>query len=223
MQSQTIYPSLCYYEAAEDKLIVGQYISSKTVWGEGAEAVEIFQAVDMKYYNAQAFFDEKDESQMSRWLLKFTIKGNRHFTLSLRVPQWVKSKPEVKLNREVLEALDIVDGYLNIERDWAEDELTVYFPAGLQLESLPDMPQLAAVLEGPIVLAALTDADRGLVLQEEELEQTLLPRYEHTYSVFPWQQSTYQTTGQVQNVKYVPLYDVTDEQYTVYTSVTLRK
>ena len=223
VQSQTIYPSLCYYEAAVDKLIVGQYIPSTVVWGEGAETVEISQAVDMKYYNAQAFFDEKDESQMSRWLLKFTIKGNRHFTLSLRVPQWVKSKPEVKLNGRILETLDIVDGYLNIEHDWTEDELTIYFTAGLQLESLPDMPELAAVLEGPIVLAALTDADRGLTVIDGDVEHTLIPRYEHTYSVFPWQQSTYQTKGQAQNVKYVPLYDVTDEQYTVYVTVTTSK
>lgn len=45
-------------------------------------------------------------------------------------------------------------GYLNLERDWAEDEITVYFPAGLVLENLPDAPELAAVLEGPIVLAS---------------------------------------------------------------------
>ena len=216
VQAQTLYPSLCYYEAAEDKLVVGQYIPSAVVWGEGTEAVEISQAVDMKYYNAQAFFDEKDESQMSRWLLKFTIKGKKHFTLSLRVPQWLKSAPEVKINGESIESLDMVNGYLNIERDWAEDELTIYFPAGLHLESLPDMPELAAVLEGPIVLAALSDADRGLDIIDGELEQTLQPRYEHTYSVFPWQQSTYQTKGQAQNSKFVPLYDVTDEQYTVY-------
>ena len=112
---------------------------------------------------------------------------------------------------------------MNIEHDWTEDELTIYFTAGLQLESLPDMPELAAVLEGPIVLAALTDADRGLTVIDGDVEHTLIPRYEHTYSVFPWQQSTYQTKGQAQNVKYVPLYDVTDEQYTVYVTVTTRK
>lgn len=173
----------------------------------------------MKSYNAQAFFDEKDESQMSRWLLKFTVKANRHFTLSLRVPQWVKSAPEVTINGQKPESVEIADEYLNLERDWAEDEITVYFPAGLALENLPDAPELAAVLEGPIVPASLSDADRGLKISGKP-EDAIQPRYEHTYDVFPWQQSTYQTVGQAQNEKLVPLYDVTDESYTVYHTIS---
>ena len=50
VQSQTIYPSLCYYEAAADKLVVGQYIPSAVVWGEGAEAVEIALADKLAAY-----------------------------------------------------------------------------------------------------------------------------------------------------------------------------
>ncbi len=219
VQAQTLYPALCYFEDREaDRLVVSQYIPSKVIWGRGADAVEISQTTDMKYYNAQAFFDEKDESQMSRWLLKFTVRGSRHFTLSLRIPQWIKGAPEITVNGAALENPEITEGYLNIERDWEEDELTVYFPAGLSLVNLPDMPEMAAVLEGPVVLAALSDSDRGLSVQGE-LEDTLMPRYEHTYSVFPWQQSTYQTRAQAQNIKFVPLYDVTDEQYTVYHTI----
>lgn len=76
VQSQTLYPSLCYYMDEEaDRLVVSQYIPSAVSFGEGEEQVEISQCVDMKYYNAQAFFDEKDDSQMSRWLLKFIVEN----------------------------------------------------------------------------------------------------------------------------------------------------
>lgn len=171
VQAQTLYPELCYFlEEEKDRLVIGQYIPSEVTWGEGEKRVTVSQSVDMKSYNAQAFFDEKDESQMSRWLLKFTVKANRHFTLSLRVPQWVKSAPEVTINGQKPESVEITEGYLNLERDWAEDAIQ--------------------------------------------------PRYEHTYDVFPWQQSTYQTVGQAQNEKLVPLYDVTDESYTVYHTIS---
>ena len=219
VQAQTLYPELCYFEdAKKDRLVVGQYIPSEVIWGEGEKCVKISQTTDMKFYNAQAFFDEKDESQMSRWLHRFAVKADRHFTLSLRVPKWVKSAPEVTVNGEKLTNVEVKEGYLDLERDWAEDEITVYFPAGLSFENLPDTPELAAVLEGPIVLASLSDADRGLKVSGKP-EDVIQPRYEHTYDVFPWQQSTYQTTGQAKNEKYVPLYDVTDESYTVYHTI----
>lgn len=217
VQSQTIYPALCYYmDEAENRLLVSQYIPSALQYGEGEEHVELTQSVNMKYYNDQAFFDESDEGQMSMWQLKFHVKAKKHFTLSLRVPGWVKDAPVVTMNGEPFTDYKTENGYLNIEKDWEEAELSVYFPAGLHFENLPDMPEMTAVLEGPVVLAGLTENDEGLTLNPECPEQTFMPQVEHTYSTFPWKQSTYQTRMQPKNLTFMPLYDVTDEAYTVY-------
>ena len=109
------------------------------------------------------------------------------------------------------------NGYLEIDRVWGEDEVSLYFPTELAFSELPDMPEMAAVVEGPIVLAGLCDADKGLYVDpEKELKQTFRSRYEHTYSAFPWKQNTYQTAGQPENLQFVPLYDITDETYTMY-------
>lgn len=219
VQSQTIYPSLCYYlDDAANRLVVSQYIPSAARFEKDGDTVEITQHVDMKYYNAQAFFDEKDDSQMSRWLLKFNIQANSRFTLALRMPCWLKESPTVTVNGETRQALSINNGYLELDRTWGNDELTIYLPPALQFAPLPDMPQIAAVMEGPIVLAGLCDADRGLYMDASavDAENVLSPRYEHTYSVFPWQQSLYRTINQPENVTFIPLYDVTDEQYTIY-------
>lgn len=217
VQAQTLYPSLCYYQDTErERIVVSQYIPSAASFGTGDEKIKISQCVDMKYYNAQAFFDEKDESQMSRWLLKFTVQAKKHFTLAFRVPGWVKENPVVKIGGEELKDLHIQDGYLEIEREWGEDEISLYFPAELALSVLPDMPDTVAVMEGPIVLAGLCDTDQGLVLKEGDIKKVMRPKYEHTYSVFPWKQSTYRTTGQPENVEFVPVYDITDEAYTMY-------
>lgn len=223
VQAQTLYPELCYYqEPQQNKVIVSQYIPSAVCLDTEEGQISISQCVDMKYYNAQAFFDEKDESQMSRWLLKLHVSSDHRFTLSLRIPGWVKDKPVVKVNEEELTEIEMKNGYLELDREWKEDDISLYLPAELSLSYLPDAPELAAVLEGPVVLAGLCDTDKGLYLEGGDIKPLMRPRYEHTYSVFPWQQSTYQTKGQPENVTFVPVYDVTDEAYTMYFTIKER-
>lgn len=211
VQAHTIYPSLCYYEQ-DDTLIVSQYIPSQYHHGN----VTVRQTTDMKYYNDQAFFDETDDSQMSRWLIKLEIEAKgTPFTLALRVPDWLCGAPIVSLNGEPLNIVPD-NGFLRIARTWENDTLRIFFPASVTLSRLPDRPNVAAVLEGPIVLAGLTNADRGLVLDPNHPERTLYATTEHTYSTFPWLQTTYTTIDQPENFRFVPLYDIVDEEYTVY-------
>ena len=80
---------------------------------------------------------------------------------------------------------------------------------------------MAAAVEGPVVLAALTDHDCGFAVDPDHPEDSLLPEIPHTYDVFPWQQNTWRTRRQQVNFRLIPLYEVTDEAYTVY--LTLRK
>ena len=81
------------------------------------------------------------------------------------------------------------------------------------------MPGVAAVLEGPVVLAGLCSSDCGIRSASGDPTKALVNVTEHTYSTFPWQQSTYRTVGQPENFDLIPLYDVTDEEYTVYFTV----
>lgn len=215
VQSQTIYPTLCYYEDDEkNRLVVGQYIPSEYKRGN----VTITQNVDMKYYNDGAFFDEHDDSRMSRWFLKFTVKADvpEKFTLSFRIPDWVKGTPVFIINGEEVKNVTINNGYFDIEKEWQNDTINLYFSASLTVSSLPDMPEKTAFMEGPVVLAGLCDKDCGIVMENGNPESALTYVTEHTYSTFPWQQSTYRTQNQENDIMFVPLYDITDEQYTIY-------
>ena len=58
--------------------------------------------------------------------------------------------------------------------------------------------------------------DTGIAGNFEAPEEFLFPRTEHTYSTFTWSQNEYVTRHQAKNFKLVPLYEVTDETYTVY-------
>lgn len=217
VQAQTLYPTLCCYQDGDEKLIVAQYIPSEYCWKRSEGNVLLRQSIDMKYYNDGAFFDETDDSQTSRWMLRINVHADTaaRFALQLRIPAWVAGKPVTTINGERLDA-NVADGFITLDRVWHKDSIQLYLPASLTLSTLPDRPEQSAVLEGPIVLAGLCDADQGLSMVQDEPKSTLMPRMEHTYATFPWQQSTYETAGQQRNILFKPLYEITDEAYTLY-------
>ncbi len=216
VQAQTIYPTLCFYESAsENRVVLAQYIPCEY---KRSDNVTLTVNADMKYYNDGVFFDENDDSRKSRWSFKMQInaKSPEKFTLSLRIPDWVSSEALIYINGEKVENPEIANGYFDVEKIWQNDVISLYFPASLTVLPLPDMPEKVAIAQGCVVLAGLCDNDCGLVVENGDIESALYNVTEHTYETFPWQQSTYRTKNQNCDVKFIPLYDVTDECYTVY-------
>ncbi len=214
VQAQTLYPELVWFTGG-DKITAAQYIPSEFTAEMNGANVTVSQTTGMKYYNDQAFFDEKDDGQMSRWLLKFSVKCDKpvRFTLSLRVPEWAKGV-ELEVNGKNT-AAPVKDGWLDITADWQNDSVQVFFPSELRAETLPDMPELMSVVDGPIVLAGIIGSDCGIT-GADKLNEQFMPQMEHTYGTFPWRQNSWRTRNQPQSVMFRPLYEVTDEEYTVY-------
>lgn len=214
VQAQALYPEIIYY-SGEKQLTVSQYIPSEYNAELFGTNITVSQTTGMKYYNDQAFFDEKDDGQMSRWLLKFCVKCEKpaEFTLSLRVPEWAQGV-EIEIDGEKITP-EIKNGFVNITKVWNESAVQVYFPSELTAQSLPDSPELISIMDGPIVLAGLTESDRGLAVNGS-LQSAFIPQYEHTYGTFPWRQNSWRTVNQPQNFAFRALYEITDEQYTVY-------
>lgn len=214
VQAQTLYPELVWFTDG-DKITAAQYIPSEFTAEMNGANVTVSQTTGMKYYNDQAFFDEKDDGQMSRWLLKFSVKCDKpvRFTLSLRVPEWAKGV-ELEVNGKNT-AAPVKDGWLDITADWQNDSVQVFFPSELRAETLPDMPELMSVVDGLIVLAGITGSDCGIT-GADKLNEQFMPQREHTYGTFPWRQNSWRTRNQPQSVMFRPLYEVTDEEYTVY-------
>ena len=214
VQAQTLYPELVWFTDG-DKITAAQYIPSEFTAEMNGANVTVSQTTGMKYYNDQAFFDEKDDGQMSRWLLKFSVKCDKpvRFTLSLRVPEWAKGVA-LEVNGKNT-AAPVKDGWLDITADWQNDSVQVFFPSELRAETLPDMPELMSVVDGPIVLAGIIGSDCGIT-GADKLNEQFMPQMEHTYGTFPWRQNSWRTRNQPQSVMFRPLYEVTDEEYTVY-------
>lgn len=186
---------------------------------------------------------------MSRWSLKFTIKTDlpTELTLSFRLPSWIQDVPVLTVGGQPLslpkpsgftyEKLmkasasgqsgnifwSVADGYLHLTGVWTEAAICMYLPDGVVMEPLADMPELAAAVDGPIVLAGLTEADYGIAGNAAQPQDFLSPQMEHTYSTFPWLQNSYRTRGQAKNFMLKPLYEIEDESYTVYHTMSAGK
>ena len=219
VQAQTMYPELVWYTDGKD-ITAGQYIPSEAEISLDSGKVCVSQRIHMKDYNNQVLFDEHGGGRVSRWSLRFTVKAETKgkWTLRLRVPGWIAGEPSISVNGVEAEA-DIQEGYINIRREWGrEDTVDVFFPSKVRFEQLEGAEEMVCAVEGPIVLAGLTDHDCGISGDLDDPESILLPELSHTYGAFVWTQSTYMTRKQTPNFRLIPLYEVTDEKYTVYFS-----
>lgn len=216
VQSQTIYPMLCFYEDSEnDKLVINQYMPASATATFGGKDIRVSMDNDMKFYVDQSLFDEAGGCQTSRWHIIIKINAdNADGEIAIRIPEWTGDKHDIKVNGSA-EGISIKDGYAVIKKTWNNDEIDILFNAPLTLEPLTDIENMVAVMEGPIVLTGICDSDKGLYIKDK-VEDILMPFVEHTYDTFPWQQSTYITVDQPENIRFKPLYDVVDEKYTMY-------
>jgi hypothetical protein len=88
--------------------------------------------------------------------------------------------------------------------------------SGLTAERLPDRPDTVAFLDGPVVLAGLCAAEQPLTGDVTRPEELLWPDDER--DPFRWN-GGYRVRGQAGGLRFMPLHEVTDEQYSVYFPV----
>ena len=219
VQSPTLYPGIIYY-TDKDSISVAQYIPSDAAVCMNGKKVKISQTTDMLSYNNQVFFDEHSGREKSRWSVRFELncEESAEFTLKLRVPCWCAGTPKLIIDSQAA-APQISDGYILLSRVWTGiTVINLVFGSKVVLEPLDDQSDLCALVDGPIVLAGLTDKDCG-IRYDGDIENALYQRTEHTYATYVWKQNCYVTKGQRENFELMPLYDVTDEKYTVYFTV----
>ena len=215
IQAQAMYPELITYEDKENNTIyLAQYIScnSNTTIDNKYIDINLEPLLDYKERSYVEVFTDREKS-IWNFLLNITSNEPVKFKLALRIPAWADGYT-ISLNGEKIE-LEKENGFVYIDREWLNDKIDIRFKKHLCEEYLDDSKELRCIVDGPIVLAGLVDYDCGL---HGDLEKVIIPSLQHTYESVPWKQSTYYTVGQNRNFKLVPLYDITDETYTVYFS-----
>jgi DUF1680 family protein len=138
------------------------------------------------------------------------------FALKLRLPWWLAGEATILVNGEPEQISAGPASFHMIRRTWQEDKVRVELPMTLWTCALPDEPDTVAFMDGPVVLAGLCDEERTLKGDKNAPETILVPDNEREW--WMWQQG-YKTRDQDPGVRFVPLYQVTDEPYTVYFPV----
>jgi len=153
MENHGKYGEFIYARSPEnDALFVNLFIASELDWKE--RGVRVRQET--------AFPDEP------RTALTVATAKPQRFVLKIRHPAWCE-QPAVSVNGQVLAVRSALSSYLEIAREWHDgDRVEVTLPMRTTLERLPDGSDYAAVLHGPIVLAAKTGTEQldGLVAND---------------------------------------------------------
>lgn len=137
MENHASYGSSIYFHN-EDKLYVNQYIPSSLHWKD--KELKITQQTD---------YPESDQI-----LLQVNSQTVVDFTLCIRYPKWAENGIQIKINGRQ-QTIDTAPGnFIEITRVWRnDDKVEIIIPFTLRLESLPDNPNRAAIMYGPLVLA----------------------------------------------------------------------
>ncbi|MFG1819325.1 beta-L-arabinofuranosidase domain-containing protein [Kribbella sp. NPDC049174] len=138
------------------------------------------------------------------------------FEVRLRVPRWAAGSPVLEVDGKS-GPVEVRDGWIVLSEVWSSQRIQLTVPSALTTAPLPDQPDLVAVLDGPIVLAGLTEQETLLYGDPAQPTSFLTPDQERHHSW--WRTGTYRTVGQTSGVRFMPLAEIRDEPYTVYFPV----
>lgn len=205
VQAQTIYSRGCYYQDSEG-IVICQYIPTRLSWAYQGAQVTLTQQQDPQTASVR---------RPMNLAVAITVKSDKpvEFALKLRIPWWVNAAPVIEVNGKPAQMSYQPSSFYTIRRVWQDDTVHITLPKGLWTEHLPDQPDRVAFMDGPVVLAGLTNEERVLHGDSAMPEMMLAPDNEREWA--NWIPS-YRTQGQERGLRFIPLYEVRDECYTVY-------
>ncbi len=133
------------YTHTNDDLFVNLFMASELNWSEK----------NLKLRQETSFPDEPRTS------IIFSVAEPVTLTLQIRCPAWIgKGGMAIKINGDSIPVDAEPSSFVKIQRSWRHgDKVDIELPMSTRLERLPDGSDYAAVLHGPVVLAAKTSTD----------------------------------------------------------------
>jgi DUF1680 family protein len=183
-----------------------RFIPSQMAWKWEGEEVQVTLQQGNLTSSAQTF------------ILELTCPRPLEFTLRIRLPGWLSGRPAVSISGQPVDVPASSSSHLQINRTWAgQQSIRVEFPKGLTTLSLPDAPEVVAFLDGPLVLAGLCEEERLLEGNPARPDSILCQVHE-----LEWYRSKrgYRTRVSPHGLRFIPLYEIRDEPYTVYFPVS---
>nr|WP_109742823.1 glycoside hydrolase family 127 protein [Arcicella aurantiaca] len=140
IENHTKYGELIYSHNQQD-LFVNLFIPSELNWAD--RDIKLTQKTQFPFSN----FSE----------MIVNLKQSKNFKIGIRFPKWT-SQMKVSVNGVNQKFTAKSSEYILLSRKWKNgDKILVELPMKTHLEYLPDSSNWAAIMHGPIVLAAKTD------------------------------------------------------------------
>jgi DUF1680 family protein len=218
VQAQSRHDRYIYYTDAGG-VTIAQYIPSEANVQRPDAAVKITQTLVNEADDHRVHRGVDPAERPNRWVvdLRVTAPKPASFTLRLRVPWWVQGTPALTINGKDEPIATKPSTYITLKRTWNSDHLRLTLPKGLATVPLPDRPDTVAFMDGPVVLAGLTSESRTLAGDRSKPENILLPDNEREWST--WLEGHYRAMTEGGGLRFIPLYAVTDQRYTLYFPV----
>lgn len=197
-----------YYQDGEG-LVVTQYVPTTVEWTYESVAVQVVQSIDPQRGSTH-------RPHSLAFDLDVRCAHPVEFSLQVRLPWWLSGAPTVTVNGERLDVPHAPSSFCRVRRTWDRDRVHVELPKALTTCPLPDEPDTVAFMDGPVVLAGLCDEERMLYGDVNDPGSLLAPENEREWGT--WLGGC-RAVGQPHGLRFVPLYEVTDERYAVYFPV----
>ncbi len=209
MESHALHGAGIYHESG-DRLWVNLFVPSTARWE--AAGLDLAQETDLPLGDSMR--------------LSLTLREPRAFTLALRRPAWALEGFTVKVNGESVSILPAPGSYVELARTWKTgDRVELSLPKTLRLEPLADDPSRAAILWGPLVLAADLGPEEGF----EAWREGAVPAMVVPEGMAPWawlrpvlgQPGHFRTggAGRPRDVEFSPFFALHRRSYSVYTGI----
>ena len=200
-------------------VLVSQYIPSETRFSFGGTEISLSQDFCSQTGGEMMKDSPVNREILSRphcWKIRLALRAEKpcRFRLKLRAPAWRSGEITVTVNGVPAEAPVGPKGFIGLDRVWSDDIVEITVPKELRCESLPDDPDMAAFLDGPVCLAGLVPEEHILYGDRDHPENSLLCASDER----EWQSWTegWKAYHQPFGIEFRPLYRITDERYTVY-------
>jgi len=161
LESNTKLQDTIYFHGANNQsLYVNLFIPSTLNWTE--RKVKVQQVTDFPYADTT----------------KLIIGGAGRFDVNLRVPSWATRGVVVKVNGRVEQVKAVPGTYVKVSRTWRDgDTIEMKTPFTFHLDHVMDLPNVASLFYGPVLLAAEeTDARtdwRQVVLDAKDISKSI--------------------------------------------------
>lgn len=212
-----LWEYLCYFKDSE--IYISQYLPFEAELEIDGETVCLSLKKEDDGVSCIAISElavsQPERPGFDSYMVQIKAQKEIKAVLAFRAPWWLQGEISCQVDGKPWNG-SAEQGYLRIEGQWKDNQIRIVLPRGLHVWPLADEEDTVAILDGPEVLAGLTDGERILYGDKEKPETFIRPHNERVWG--SWTKS-YKTFGQQNGFYLKPIREIGEERYSVYFPV----